>query len=495
MKIVPVILCGGSGTRLWPMSREYFPKQLLNLGSDELSMLQGTALRLQGLETLTGNEYQIEQPLVVTNEAHRFLVAEQMRALELEQSCILLEPVGRNTAPALCLAAQWITTHHQDGIMLVMPADHLIKSAETFHQAIVQGLSLVSEEERFVTFGIVPDYPETGYGYIQKGSELDGSTGFSIASFAEKPDQTIAQQYLDSGDYFWNSGMFLFSVSAWIAATQKYVPDIEQACQKAYQAGQEDADFYRVNSEYFSQCPEDSIDYAVMEHVTDLEASSFKGAVVPLDAGWSDVGSWQSLWETSERNEQGNVLTGDVMVHECSESLIMGQHRMVAGIGLKNMVVVETADAVLVADRDASQDVKVIVNALKAAGRDETVSHRRVFRPWGSYESIDNGDRFQVKRIIVSPQASLSLQMHYHRAEHWIVVSGTAQVTRGEEQFLLSENESTYIPLGVTHRLQNPGNIPLEIIEVQSGTYLGEDDIVRFDDVYGRDADQTMENE
>ena len=491
MKIVPVILCGGSGTRLWPMSREYFPKQLLSLGGDEQSLLQATALRLQGLAKSLDAGWEVEQPVVVTNESHRFLVAEQLRALGLNKPCILLEPVGRNTAPALSIAAEWIAAHFKDACMLVMPADHIIKHQDIFHQAVRSGLNLVEAEDRFVTFGIVPGYAETGYGYIQRGSALPSSTAFTIASFAEKPDQITAESYLAGGDYYWNSGMFLFSVGAWQAAARQYVPQIADVCHAAYEAGHEDIDFYRIDSKLFSGCPDDSIDYAVMEHVTDKEGSHFKGAVVPLDAGWSDVGSWQSLWETSSQNEQGNVISGDVVVHECSGSLIMGSHRMIAGIGLNNLVVVETADVVLVADRDASQDVKTIVNKLKLAGRSETVTHRRVYRPWGSYESIDNGARFQVKRIIVNPHASLSLQMHYHRAEHWIVVSGTAEVTRGDDVFLLSENESTYIPLGVTHRLKNPGNIPLEIIEVQSGTYLGEDDIVRFEDVYGRNDSES----
>ena len=484
-KIYPVVLCGGSGTRLWPLSREEYPKQLLSLVDDN-TLLQGTIKRLN-VSGQTQEDIEIAVPVIVTNESHRFLVAEQLREIGFENAEIILEPEGKNTAPALCLAALHIQSLDPEGLMLVMPADHVIQNQKAFIDAIISGLAY-SGDNSLVTFGIVPDHAETGYGYIKQGNELNKNI-YTIQSFVEKPDSKTAETYVASGEYVWNSGLFLFSANTWLNAIKHFRNDIFEASQSAYQKKSSDFDFIRINEEIFHACPSESIDYAVMEHVTDSDnKSEFSGAVVALDAGWSDVGSWDSLWNISDKDTNGNVLKGDVFLDETKNSMVIAEGRMVSVIGLSNVVVVETADAIMVAEKSASQAVKRIVKQLADKDRQEIISHSKVYRPWGHYESIDNGSRFQVKRIVVNPNARLSLQKHHHRAEHWIVVTGTAKVSKGDETFLLSENQSTYIPLGVMHRLENPGSIPLEIIEVQSGSYLGEDDIVRFDDEYGRDS-------
>lgn len=472
--IVPVILSGGSGSRLWPVSRELYPKQLLTLVSQS-TMLQETVLRLQGIDGIV-------QPVVVCNEDHRFMVSEQLRAIGATTASIILEPCGRNTAPAAAVAALNAVADGDDPLLLVLPADHVITNQEAFHHACKTAITY-AQQGKLVTFGITPSTPETGYGYIQTGSEIaqptNGSVAYTVASFVEKPDLETAQHYLASGTFLWNSGMFMFSAQRYLAELQLYAPDIASSCHEALTRGSKDQDFLRLNRESFAHCPSDSIDYAVMEKTADA-------VVVPLDAGWNDVGSWAALLQVGQKDGNGNLLKGDVLIEGVSNSYIAADHRLVAAVGVQDHIIVETADAVLVAHKDHVQDVKSIVNQLKAAGRHEAVLHRRVCRPWGSYESVDSDQRFQVKRITVNPGASLSLQMHHHRAEHWIVVKGTATVTKGDEVILLSENQSIYIPLGVTHRLENPGVIPLELIEVQSGSYLGEDDIVRFDDTYGR---------
>jgi mannose-1-phosphate guanylyltransferase/mannose-6-phosphate isomerase len=476
MKIKPVILSGGSGTRLWPLSRQLFPKQLLPLVHDH-TMLQETVLRLAKLPEVT------EQVLVVCNEEHRFLVAEQLRHIQVGSDAIILEPEGRNTAPALTLAALALQNESPDCAMLVLPADHVIQDINSFHTAVSAGVNL-AEQGYVVTFGIVPTGPETGYGYIEQGAAIGDSGAASIKRFVEKPDSKTAQQYLESGNFLWNSGMFLLTPQVWLQHIATLQPNIERACGEAFEKGKRDQDFYRIDKAAFAKSPSDSIDYAVMEKIIGLDEG--KSAVIPMDAGWSDVGAWAALWDIGEKDTAGNVTRGDVINVNTQNSMLFSEGRLVAGVGLKNTVVVETADAVLVADKDQVQDVKAVVEWLKQQGREEHLIHRRVYRPWGSYEGIDMGERYQVKRITVNPGAALSLQMHHHRAEHWIVVNGTAKVTRGEEQFMVSENESTYIPIGTRHRLENPGAIPLEMIEVQSGSYLGEDDIVRFEDNYGR---------
>jgi mannose-1-phosphate guanylyltransferase/mannose-6-phosphate isomerase len=439
----------------------------------------------------------------VCNEQHRFLVAEQLRQINVKPQSIILEPVGRNTAPALTLAALTVGGDSDD-VLLVMPADHVIQNIDVFHNAVNQGYQLALHNA-LVTFGIVPKQAETGYGYIKKGagivstftqnaSSATGLDAYGIAQFVEKPDAQTAEWYLASGEYFWNSGMFMIKSSVWLKELAKHRPEILTACQTAREKGSKDLDFYRVDEQAFKACLSDSIDYAVMEKTATQHGVNLNenpepfGAVVPLDAGWSDVGAWSALWEVGARDSQGNISKGDVKTHAARNCYLHSEHRFVAGVGIENIIVVETADAVLVAGKDSAQDVKQIVEWLKTQQRGERLVHRQVFRPWGSYEGVVEGERFQVKRIIVTPGASLSLQMHHHRAEHWIVVRGTARVTRGEEQFLISENESTYIPLGTKHRLENPGTLPLEIIEVQSGSYLGEDDIVRFQDNYGREG-------
>lgn len=467
-KITPVILSGGAGTRLWPLSRELFPKQFLPLAGSH-TMIQDTLLRLSGLT-------EVNAPVIICNEDHRFLVAEQMRQIGCKPSAIVLEPVGRNTAPAVAVAA--LHQEKSDEVMLVLPADHVIKDLVAFHAAVRKGL-VEAEAGRLVTFGIVPTLPETGYGYIRAGKSVKGRTALPIEAFVEKPDLATAQKYLKAGNYFWNSGMFMFKPSVLLAEIKKHSQKIVPACSKALKNGNSDADFVRLEKDAFSASPSISIDYAVMEK-TD------RGAMIPLDAGWNDVGSWAALADVNPADASGNVVTGDVLTQKVKNSCILASSRLVAAVGIEDHVVVETADAVLVAHKSQVQDVKAIVDQLRAAKRGEAVNHRRVNRPWGTYETVDISERFQVKRITVNPGSTLSLQMHYHRAEHWVVVKGTAKITKGNEVLILSENQSTYIPLGQTHRLENPGRIPLELIEVQSGGYLGEDDIVRFEDTYGR---------
>ena len=480
MLIQPVVLSGGSGTRLWPLSREKYPKQLLPLiGAD--SLLQATVRRLEGL-----GAGELAAPMVVCNEEYRFVIAEQLRLMG-KPGTIVLEPTGRNTAPALTLAALAAQRDGADPVLLVMPADHVIVDTAGF-QAVVRHGAALADQGAVVTFGITADTPETGYGYIQSGKTFgDGLGGAKlIARFVEKPDLATAQSYLDAGTYAWNSGIFMVRASVWLAAIGACRADILGACQAAWDQGKTDGEFVRVAKEAFGTCPSDSIDYAVMERIASADGSLPPGVVLALAAGWSDVGAWDALWQVLPKDDNGNVAQGDVLMHDTKNTLALSEGRLIACVGVENMIVVETADAILVAHKDKTQDVKKIVDRLKADKRSEGQLHRKVFRPWGWYDSVDNGARFQVKRIVVKPGGTLSLQMHHHRAEHWIVVSGTAKVTRGEETYLVSENESTYIPLGTTHRLENPGRVPLEMIEVQSGSYLGEDDIVRFEDVYGR---------
>ena len=470
MSLYPVILSGGSGTRLWPLSRKALPKQLLPLASD-LTMVQETVRRLAGLP-------EIGQPLIVCNNDHRFLIAEQMREIGVAPLGIFLEPVGRNTAPAAAIAALTLLKRDPEAVMLLLPADHLIRDVPAFHSAIRQGMDAVAAGF-LVTFGIVPDAPETGYGYIQHGAALPTGGAHRVERFVEKPNLENAEKFLAAGDYFWNSGMFLFSCRQFLEELENTRPDILTACEESLNQGQHDLDFCRLDQTAFAGCPSDSIDYAVMEHTQ-------HAAVVPTDIGWNDIGAWSALWDVGSKDANGNVLRGDVFLEGVENSLVRAESRMVAAIGVANLLIVETADAVLVADKSRAQDVKKVVDYLKASGRSEHEFHTRVFRPWGWYEGIDIGERFQVKRIMVKPGEKLSLQMHHHRAEHWIVVSGTARVTRDGVEELLSENQSTYIPLGTTHRLENPGRVPLHLIEVQSGSYLGEDDIVRFEDIYQR---------
>lgn len=476
MKLLPVVLSGGSGTRLWPLSRETYPKQLLPLVGEQ-SMLQATVARLKGIHT------ELLPPLIVCNEEYRFITAEQLRQSRQPAQQIILEPAGRNTAPALTLAALSAVTQ-DDPAMLVMPADHVITDEAAFRKTIESALPIVADGG-IVTFGIVPTRPETGYGYI-KSVEAGQQGAQLVERFVEKPDLKTAESYLASGAYSWNSGIFMMRASVWLAAIKVTRPDIADACEKAHAQGQKDADFYRVDKATFLACPSDSIDYAVLEKITQTDGPDIDLFVVPMIAGWSDVGAWDALWDVAPKDEKGNAARGDTLLHDTRDSLVYSTSRLVATVGLTNIVVVETPDAVMVADKSRTQDVKKLVEALKGSGRGEGKLHRKVYRPWGYYDSIDNGERFQVKRIVVNPGACLSLQMHHHRAEHWIVVTGTAQVTCGEKVQLLSENQSTYIPLGEKHRLENPGKVPLELIEVQSGSYLGEDDIVRFQDTYGR---------
>jgi mannose-1-phosphate guanylyltransferase/mannose-6-phosphate isomerase len=487
MQIQPVILCGGSGTRLWPLSREQYPKQLLKLVGDH-TMLQATASRLRGLGLGAGDA--LLPPLLVGNEEYRFLMAQQMQEIGIDHVPILLEPCGRNTAPALTLAALSATTDGHDPILVIMPADHIIQDATAFLGAVQAGIRLAATG-KLVTFGIQPDAPETGYGYIQVGALLDipGNEGgaHQVARFVEKPDLVTAQNYLASGDYLWNGGIFVMRASTWLAKIAACRADIAAACRDAFAGRLQDHDFCRPDKAAFAACPSDSIDYAVLEPLASERHNTGEVAVVPLAAQWSDVGAWNALWQISEKDADHNVLMGDVLAIDTRNTLVLGQDRLVACVGLDGAVIVETPDAVLVAHQDKIQQVKDVVNRLKQQSRAEHHAHRKVYRPWGWYDSIDAGPRFQVKRIVVNPGASLSLQMHHHRAEHWVVVSGTARVTRGDEVLIVSENESTFIPLGTKHRLENPGKLPLEMIEVQSGAYLGEDDIVRFEDIYGRD--------
>lgn len=480
MEIIPVILSGGSGTRLWPLSREHYPKQLLPL-TGALTMLQDTALRLDGLG---GGLALAREPIVVCNDEYRFITAEQLRAVGKPTHHIVLEPVGRNTAPALTLAALVALAQQDDAVLVVMPADHVMTDGPGFRAAIERGVPAATSGA-MVTFGIVPNRAETGYGYIRRGDQV-GEGVHQIQAFVEKPDLASAERYVRSGEYLWNGGIFMMRASVWLKAVTHFAPAMAEACRSALEKGARDVDFVRVERDAFIACPADSIDYAVMEKLAAAQALGIPGCVVPMEAGWSDVGAWDALWEVSERDASGNAQRGDVIFEDSRDNLVFAGSRLVTCLGTDNLVVVETQDAVMVARKDRTQDVKKLVARLKAENRPQVSNHRKVHRPWGCYDSVDAGERFQVKRIVVNAGASLSLQMHHHRAEHWIVVRGTARVTRGEETFLLSENESTYIPLGVTHRLENPGKLPLEMIEVQSGSYLGEDDIVRFQDTYGR---------
>ncbi|MCU7932369.1 MAG: mannose-1-phosphate guanylyltransferase/mannose-6-phosphate isomerase [Candidatus Thiodiazotropha sp. (ex Codakia rugifera)] len=471
--IIPVILSGGSGTRLWPLSRSAYPKQFIPL-IDDHSLFQETVERMSAVPDAG-------DVLVVCNEEHRFMVAEQIRQLDMKPSGIMLEPVGRNTAPAIACAAFHAKSLDENAVLLVTPSDHIIRDNERFNEAIQTGLNSIGNGS-LVTFGIVPDKPETGYGYIRKESKGSTNSAYPVAEFVEKPDLETAKTYLDSGDFYWNSGMFVFKAATYLAELERFFPEILQAARKAYEANSLDMDFLRLDREAFAACPAESIDYAVMEK-TD------KSVVVPMDAGWNDVGSWSALADVAVvEGNNGNVIQGDVLVKDVSNSYLRSENRMIAGLGIDNLIVVETADAVLVADKSHVQDVKEIVEQLKSSGRCEHISHVRVYRPWGNYETVDECDRFKVKRIVVNPGASLSLQQHHHRAEHWVVVKGTAKITKGEKEMMLTEDQSVYIPLGTRHRLENPGLIPLEIVEVQTGSYLGEDDIVRFSDEYGRDS-------
>lgn len=474
MKLYPVVLCGGSGTRLWPMSRGGHPKQFLKLIGDK-TLVQQTAVRLRGIAD-------VEAPIVVTSSEQRFLVAEQLRQVGVRPSWVVLEPVSRNTAPAIAVAARLAAQASPDALLLVLPSDHVVLNEAAFVQA-VQAAATAAENDYLVTFGIAPAGPHTGYGYIRSGAPLSqGSAAYAVDAFVEKPDAATAQRFLQDGGYYWNSGMFMLKASAYMEELRRYEPVIARQAELAVTGAKRDDDFIRLEAEAFAASPNVSVDYAVMER-------THRAAVIATaDLGWSDIGSWDALAGLADSDAQGNAILGDVLTEAVANTYIRAEHRMVAAIGLDNVVIVETADAVLVANRDKVQDVRKIVERLNASGRRETLTHRRVVRPWGSYEGIDQGERFQVKRIVVNPHARLSLQMHHHRAEHWVVVKGTALVTNGDQEILLTENQSTYIPVGVTHRLMNPGKIPLELIEVQSGAYLGEDDIVRFEDSYGRVA-------
>ena len=464
MRLQPVILCGGSGTRLWPLSREKYPKQFLALNGTN-TLLQDTALRAD-LSSAPGSRDSIP-PIVVTSEECRFLTAEQLRQAGIKTTSIVLEPAGRNTAPALTLAAMISLQDGKDPILLVMPADHVIDDTPAFQAAVGQGYEH-AKSGKLITFGIKPDRPDTGYGYIRATGSPDSKTGaLEIGAFAEKPDAETAKRYMATGEYLWNSGIFMMRASVWLAQLNATRPDIVIACRKAFDERSADQDFLRVGKEAFSACPADSIDYAVMEKLPEG-----LGLVIPLSAGWSDVGAWDALWQLGRKDTDGNVLQGDVRALSTRNTLAIAQSRLVTLVGLNDVVVVETPDAVLVADQGHLQEIKAIVAQLKREDRPETNTHRKVYRPWGYYDSIDAGDRFQAKRIVVNPGATLSLQLHHHRAEHWVVVRGTARVTRGDEVFLLAENESTYIPIGTRHRLENPGKLPFELIEVQSGMYL-----------------------
>jgi mannose-1-phosphate guanylyltransferase / mannose-6-phosphate isomerase len=464
--MIPVILSGGSGTRLWPLSRGQYPKQFLPLVTDK-TMVQETLLRLNGLEG-------IQAPIAVCNEDHRFMMAEQLWEIGGKPQAIILEPMGKNTAPAVAMAA--LSVKPED-VLLVLPADHVIANVAAFHQAAIAANQL-AQAGQLVTFGIVPTEPETGYGYIKRSSSRIGEA-YQVAAFVEKPDQKTAETYVSSGEFFWNSGMFAFKAQTFLDELQKFNPEMLQACKNALNGAQVDLDFTRLDKDAFSACPSDSIDYAVMEK-TD------KAVVIPLDADWNDVGSWSALWDVTQKDDSGNAVFGDVVTIDTKNSYIYSRNKLVSAIGVEDLVIIETDDAVLVATKNRVQDVKDVVNLLKSQNRPEADTHRKVFRPWGHYDTVDKGERHQTKRIVVKPRAKLSLQKHHHRAEHWIVVRGTALVTKGDQQILIAENESIYIPLGTVHSLENPGVIPLEMVEVQSGTYLGEDDIVRFEDKYGR---------
>lgn len=490
MSLCPVILAGGGGTRLWPLSRAHYPKQFLRLFGKN-SMLQETLVRLDGpgFDAMEGN-IPCLAPIIVCNEVHRFLVADQAKEIDKVLQSIILEPEGRNTAPALTVVAQALLDKGEDAVMVMMPADHIISELTHFQDTIKAGYQM-AEQGYLITFGIKPEHAETGYGYIQCGEKLDELELYGINSihkiqgFKEKPEAQLAQEYLDSGNYLWNSGIFMMKASVWCREIERFQADIYSACLQAYEKGKVDKEFYRLDKDAFTRCRSDSIDYAVMEKLTSEDATL--SAVVALDAGWSDIGAWSAVWELGEQDKDGNVIDGDVIQLGTSNSLLKSEHRLVAVLGCDNLIVVETADVVMVASKDKAQEVKEIISTLKARQREERLTHRRVFRPWGYYETVDTGEHFQVKRITVNPGKKLSLQLHHKRAEHWIVVKGTATVTKGEEVFSLNKNESTYIPIEVKHRLENATDQPLEIIEVQSGSYLGEDDIERFEDDFGRE--------
>jgi mannose-1-phosphate guanylyltransferase/mannose-6-phosphate isomerase len=469
--ITPVILSGGSGSRLWPLSRALRPKQFLGI-TEELSLFQLTLSRLQ----IHSNDLKIASPVIVANDDHRFLVAQQCLDIHVVPKSLILEPIGRNTAPAIAVAA--FSLLQEDPILLVLPSDHIFTNDQAFLDAVNVGAKAAAIDG-LVTFGIIPTAPETGYGYVKSLFPLEPTKAVAVEKFVEKPNLETAKQYIQEGSYTWNSGMFMFKASIFLAELLKFQPDIYSAAKTAWEEAKKDLDFIRLDLESFGKCRSDSIDYAVMEKTTNA-------LVVPLDAGWNDVGSWSSVWQALPQDDNGNVQRGDTLVKDCKDSFVHADHRFVALLGVNNIVVVETSDAILIANKDKVQDVKKIVEELKAKKSTLTELHREVHRPWGSYDSIDQGQRYQVKRITVKPGAKLSVQMHHHRAEHWIVVSGTAKVLIGEKEQLLSENHSVYIPIGVVHCLENPGKLPLELIEVQSGSYLGEDDIVRLSDQYGR---------
>jgi len=470
--VTPVILSGGSGTRLWPSSRRAYPKQLLPLAGEE-SLLQATVSRVR-------DPAAFEAPLILCNDAHRFIIAEQLRAQHIEPMAIALEPMPRNTAPAITAAALIVAERDPDGILLVLPSDHVIRDVPAFREALETATS-AARGGALTTFGIVPEHPETGFGYIRRGARLGGQgDAYRVAEFVEKPDLERARQYLASGEYAWNSGMFVFPVPVLLDEMARLQPELLRAARKAVERAQRDLTFTRLDEASFAACPSISIDHAVMEHTRDA-------VVVSADIGWNDIGSWNALWEIGERDASGNVISGDVILEDVENSYIRAERRLVSAIGVRDLVIVETADAILITPRDRAQGVKDIVAQLDRRDRIESEFHARVYRPWGYYEEVAHGAQFQVKQISVKPGAKLSLQMHHHRAEHWTVVQGTARVTKGNEELLLTENQSTYIPIGTTHRLENPGEIELLLIEIQSGGYLGEDDIVRFDDLYGRD--------
>ncbi len=478
IQATPVILCGGSGTRLWPLSRTGFPKQFLCLTDNE-SLFQLAARRLSNLASAS---IEVAPPLIVTGEEHRFMATEQLREAGIPMGAALLEPYGKNTAPALTLAALAATEYGYDPVLVVTPADQTVGNEAAFTQAM-QAAILEADRGKVVILGITPTQPETGYGYIQTHSVNGDSTALSVKRFVEKPDHATAAAYLAEGGYYWNAGMFVLKASVWLQALEAFRPDILAAVRESWASRTADAPFVRPGKAGFAAVPSESVDYAVMEH---LPGSPFHTVMVPLNAGWSDLGAWDAVWKVLPKDEQGNAHVGDVLCTQSHNTLVHASSRLVSLVGVSNLIVIETPDAVLVADKACSQDVKQVVNTLNQQKREEHTLHRKVHRPWGWYDSVDEGSRFKVKRILVNPKASLSLQKHHHRAEHWVVVSGTAEITNGDKVLLLTENQSTYIPLGEVHRLANPGSIPLEIIEVQSGSYLGEDDIVRFEDTYGR---------
>ncbi len=475
MKLIPVILVGGSGTRLWPVSRKNHPKQFLNITGDQ-TLLQATLSRLEGLDDMG-------ESIVLCNEAHRFTAADQLHEMEHDFGDLILEPVGKNTAPAVAIAALRATQNDQDALLLVLPADHVIQDKHAFHQAIALARK-AALNNKLATFGIVPHKPETGYGYVKRGDAktYEADTLYDVADFVEKPDLATAKSYVNSGDYYWNSGMFLFKASVFLQELEQFNPEMLEACKHSLSGATHDLDFLRLDKKAFEACPSDSIDYAVMEKTA-------KAVVVPLDAAWNDVGSWDALWEIEEKQENGNVLRGDVIIHQSHDCLVRAEHKLVSLVGVKDLVIIETKDALLVAAKDKVQDVKEIVEKLRDSDRCETELHREVYRPWGKYDSVDVGEHFQVKRITVTPGQSTSMQKHHHRAEHWIIVSGTARINCDDKTFLCTENQAAFIPQGSKHRISNPGKIPMEMIEVQTGVYLGEDDIVRYEDDYGRRSD------